>query len=61
MKIEKVENLVANLYDKTEYVIRIRNLKQALNNGLLLKKVHRVIKFNQNIKSDFEKKIQFDE
>ena len=26
-----------------------------------LKKVHRVIKFNQNIKSDFEKKIQFDE
>ena len=61
MKIEKVENLVANLYDKNEYVIRIRNLKQALNNGLLLKKVHRVIKFNQNIKSDFEKKIQFDE
>ena len=61
MKIEKVEKLVANLYDKTEYVIRIRNLKQALNNGLLLKKVHRVIKFNQNIKSDFEKKIQFDE
>ena len=57
MKIEKVEKLVANLYDKTEYVIRIRNLKQALNNGLLLKKVHRVIKFNKNIKSDFEKKI----
>ena len=55
MKIEKVEKLVANLYDKTEYVIRIRNLKQALNNGLLLKKVHKVIKFNQNIKSDFEK------
>ena len=28
MKIEKVEKLVANLYDKTEYVIHIRNLKQ---------------------------------
>ena len=27
MKIEKVEKLVANLYDKTEYVIHIRNLK----------------------------------
>ena len=28
-------------------VIRIRNLRQALNNGLVLKNVHRVIKFNQ--------------
>ena len=48
MKTEKVEKLVANLHDKTEYVIHIRNLKQALNNGLVLKKVHRGIKFNQN-------------
>ena len=47
MKIEKVEKLVTNLHDKTEYVIHIRNLKQALNHGLILKKVHRVIKFNQ--------------
>ena len=48
MKIEQVEELVANLHDKTEYVIHIRKLKQALSNGLVLKKVHRVIKFNQN-------------
>ena len=48
MKIEKIEKLVANLHDKTEYVIPIRNLKQALNNGFVFKKVHRVIKFNQN-------------
>ena len=47
MKIEKVEKLVTNLHDKTEYVIHIRNLKQALNHGLILKKVHRVIKFTQ--------------
>ena len=47
-KIEKVEKLVANLHDKTEYVIHIRNLKQALNHGLVLKKVHRMIKCNQN-------------
>ena len=47
MKIEKSEKLVTNLHDKTEYVIYIRNLKQALNNGLILKKVHRVIKFIQ--------------
>ena len=37
------------LHDKTEYVIYIKNLKQALNHGLDLEKVHRVIKFNQNI------------
>ena len=48
MKIEKVKKVVANLHDKTEYVIRITNLKQALNHGLVLKKVHKVIKFNQN-------------
>ena len=49
MKIEKVDKLVASLHDKTEYVIHKRNLKEALNNGLVLKKVHRVIKFNQNV------------
>ena len=27
MKIEKFEQLIANLYDKSEYVIHIRNLK----------------------------------
>ena len=37
MKIEKVQKLVANLHDKNEYVIHIRNLKQALNNVLVLK------------------------
>ena len=48
MKTEKARKLVADLHDKTEYVIHIRNLKQALNHGLVLKKVHKVIKFNQN-------------
>ena len=48
MKIEKVRKLVANLHDKTEFVIHIRNLKQAFNHVLVFKKVHRVIKFNQN-------------
>ena len=47
MKLENVKKLVANLHDKTEYVIHIRNLKQRLNHGLILKKVHKVIKFNQ--------------
>ena len=48
MKIEKVEKLVASLHDKTEYIIHIRNLKQTLNHGLVFKKVHRVIKLDQN-------------
>ena len=30
-----LENLVANLHNKTKYVIYIKNLKQALNNGLV--------------------------
>ena len=36
-----------NFHDKKEHVIHIRNLKRALNHGLVLTKVHRVIKFNQ--------------
>ena len=35
MKIEKIGKLIANFYDKSEYVIHIRNLKQALNHGLV--------------------------
>ena len=31
MKIEKVKRLVANLHDKTEYIIHIRNIKQSSN------------------------------
>ena len=38
MKMEKVKKLVSNLHDKTEHAIHIRNLKQALNHGLILKK-----------------------
>ena len=41
MQIEKV--------DKTDYVVHIKKLKQALNHGLGLKKVHRVNKFNQKV------------
>ena len=47
-KLKKVERLVANLHDAIEYVIHIRDLKQALNHGLVFNKVHRIIKFNRN-------------
>ena len=49
MEIEKVEKLVTHVYDKNEYVIQIRNLKQVLNHGFILKKVHKVVKLNQNV------------
>ena len=35
------------MYDKKNYVVHIRSLKQALNHGLILKKSHRVIQFNE--------------
>ena len=48
MKIEKVKKLQPNLHDITEYLIRMRNLQQGLNNRLVLRKVNGVITFNQN-------------
>ena len=46
-KINKVEKLFTTLEDKERYVVHISALKQALNHGLKLKKVHRVITFRQ--------------
>ena len=40
MKTEKVDKLAANLNDKTEYVIHIRNLKLTLIPGLVLEKFY---------------------
>ena len=58
---------------KKSYVVHIRSLKQALSHGLILKKVHGVIQFNQEAwlkpyidmttelgkqaKNDFEKRL----
>ena len=47
MKIDKCKKLVCNLRNKKKYVVHIRSLKQALNHGLKLKKVHRIIEVNQ--------------
>ena len=47
MKIDKTQELVCNLRGKKKYVVHISILKQALNHGLKLKKMHRVIEFNQ--------------
>ena len=47
MKINKCKKLVCNLRNKKKYVVHIMSLKQALNHGLKLKNVHRIIEFNQ--------------
>ena len=49
MEINKCKKLVCNLYNKKKYVLHINTntLKQALNHGLKLKKIHRVIEFKQ--------------
>ena len=47
-KVKHLEKLVTNFHNKTEFVIHIRNLKQALNHRLILKKVQRAIESNQN-------------
>ena len=39
--------LITKFQDKCENVVCIKSLKQALNHGLIFKKVHRVISFNE--------------
>ena len=43
-----VEKLVPNLHNKKKYVIHVKALKQALDHGLVLEKIHRVIQFKQS-------------
>ena len=49
MKIGRDEKLVPNLKDKKGYLVHIKALDQPLKHGLKLKKVHRVIEFQQRM------------
>ena len=48
MKINGVEKLIPNLYYKRKYIIHIRALKQALDHGFVLERIHRCIRFKQS-------------
>ena len=47
IKINKCTKLVCTLQNKENYVVHIVALKQALNHGLKLTKIHKIIQFDQ--------------
>ena len=48
MVVNNTQKLICNLQDKKDYVVHINVLKQALDHGLKLIKVHQVIEFDQD-------------
>ena len=52
MEVNKCKKLVCNLFNKKKYVVHINALQQALNHGLKLKKIHRIIEFNTELRKE---------
>ena len=48
IKVGGVEKLIPNLYYKMKYVIHIRCLVQAIQHGLVVEHIHRVIEFKES-------------
>ena len=48
LKVDKIEKLICSFKSKRHYVVHYKNLKQYLREGMILKKVHRGIKFHQS-------------
>jgi len=47
IEIKKIEKLIPNLNEKKKYVLHHKNLKQYLDLGLKLAKIHRGISFDE--------------
>ncbi|KAL4132169.1 hypothetical protein QTP88_009376 [Uroleucon formosanum] len=64
----KIPKLMATLESKEHYIVHYRNLKQAMANGLKVKKVHRMLQFRQspwlakyiNLNTEMRKKARHD-
>ena len=48
VKIDKIDKLICSFLPKKHYVLHYKNLKQYLKEGMILKKVHRGLKFIQS-------------
>ena len=48
IKSGDINKLVPNLMSRKNYVVNYRNLKYYLSQGLILKKVHRILEFKQS-------------
>ena len=75
LKINKSTRLFCNVQDKNNYAVHIAALKQALDYGLKIRKIHEIIQFDQEAwlkpyidmntrlrteaKNDFEKYLYF--
>ncbi|XP_074037614.1 uncharacterized protein [Leptinotarsa decemlineata] len=44
----KIPKLIPNLNDKRKYIVHYRALRQAIENGLIVMRTHRVLSFNQS-------------
>ena len=49
IKVDKIDKLICSFLPKKNYVVHYKNLKQYLQEGMILKKVHRGIKFGWSL------------
>ena len=48
LKVDKIDKLIFSFLPKRPYVVHYKNLRQYLQEGMILKKIHRGIKFYQS-------------